>query len=39
MAPPRANFQDVYAAGEKIASWPILQQRNEANASLQQFGT
>jgi hypothetical protein len=39
MAPPRANFQQVFAAGEKIASWPILQQFDEAKAALQQFGT
>jgi hypothetical protein len=39
MAPPRANFQEVYAAGEKIANLPILQQRDEAQAALQQFGT
>jgi hypothetical protein len=26
MAPPRANFQDIYAAGERIAIWPLLQQ-------------
>lgn len=39
MAPPRANFQEVYAAGEKIANWPIMQQRDEAQAALQQFGT
>jgi hypothetical protein len=39
MAPPRANFQEVYAAGEKIASWPKLQQLDQAKAALQQFGT
>jgi hypothetical protein len=39
MAPPRANFQEVYAAGEKIANWPLMQQREEAQRLLQQFGT
>jgi hypothetical protein len=39
MAPPRANFQEVYAAGEKIANRPKGQQITEAKAALQQFGT
>ncbi len=25
MAPPRANFKEVYAAGERIANWPLMQ--------------
>jgi hypothetical protein len=39
MAPPRANFQDVYAAGERIANWPLMQQIDQARTALQQFGT
>jgi hypothetical protein len=39
MAPPRANFQEVYAAGERIANWPLLQQIDAARTALQQFGT
>jgi hypothetical protein len=39
MAPPRANFQEVYAAGEKIANWPKAEQIEEAKAALEQFGT
>ena len=39
MAPPQANFQEVYAAGEQIANWPLLQQIDEARTALQQFGT
>ena len=39
MAPPRANFQEVFAAGEKIANWPLLDQRDKAKAALGQFGT
>ncbi|HEX3495691.1 MAG TPA: hypothetical protein VHT02_00710 [Methylocella sp.] len=38
-APPRANFQEVYAAGEKIANWPKAQQVDPGRAALQQFGT
>jgi hypothetical protein len=39
MAPPRANFQEVYAAGEKIANWPIADKYEAAKTALQQFGT
>jgi hypothetical protein len=39
MAPPRANFKDVYAAGERIANWPLMQQIDPARTALQQFGT
>lgn len=39
MAPPRANFQEVFAAGEEIASWPIAERIKEAKAALEQFGT
>jgi hypothetical protein len=39
MAPPRANFKDVYAAGERIANWPLMQQIDQARTDLQQFGT
>jgi hypothetical protein len=39
MAPPRANFKEVYAAGERIANWPLMQQIDPASTALQQFGT
>jgi hypothetical protein len=39
MAPPRANFQEVYAAGEKIANWPLANKKEAAQTALQQFGT
>lgn len=39
MAPPRANFQEVYAAGEKIANWPLMQQLTPAKTAIEQFGT
>ncbi|MGH6840625.1 MAG: hypothetical protein ACREDV_00805 [Methylocella sp.] len=39
MAPPRANFQEIYAAGERIANWPLLQQLDPARTALQQGGT
>jgi hypothetical protein len=39
MAPPRANFQEVYAAGEQIASKPLSEQYDPAKTALQQFGT
>jgi hypothetical protein len=39
MAPPRANFKDVYAAGERIANWPLMQQIDPARTALQQGGT
>jgi hypothetical protein len=38
MAPQRANFKDVYAAGERIANWPLMQQIDPARIALQQFG-
>jgi hypothetical protein len=39
MAPPQANFQEVYAAGEKIASKPYSEQLKQAGAALGHFGT
>jgi hypothetical protein len=39
MAPPQANFQEVYAAGERIADLSLLQQIDSARTALQQFGT
>ena len=39
MAPARANFQEVYAAGERIANWPLMQQIDPASTVVQQFGT
>jgi hypothetical protein len=39
MAPARVNFQEVYAAGERIANWPLMQQIDPASTLLQQFGT
>jgi hypothetical protein len=39
MAPPRANFQDVYAAGERTANWPFADKLEQAKIALQQFGT
>jgi hypothetical protein len=39
MAPPRANFQEVFAAGKNIANWPISDQLVKAKAALEQFGT
>ena len=39
MAPPRANFVEVYAAGEEIADWPLMQQIDPARTALQQGGT
>ena len=39
MAPPRANFQEVYAAGERLAARSLLEQIYETKAALQQFGT
>jgi hypothetical protein len=39
MAPPRANFQDVYAAGKQISDKPSWQQLSPAKAALEQFGT
>ena len=39
MAPPRANFKEAYAAGERIANWPLMQQIDPASTALQQFGT
>ena len=39
MAPPRANFQEVYAAGERLAARSMLEQYYETKAVLEQFGT
>jgi hypothetical protein len=39
VAPPRANFQEVYAAGERTANWPIMQRIDALRTALQQFGT
>ncbi len=39
MAPPRANFKEVYAAGERIANWPLMQQIDPASTALEQGGT
>ncbi|MGH6857284.1 MAG: hypothetical protein ACRECP_06505, partial [Methylocella sp.] len=39
MAPPRADFREVYAAGEKIANWQIADQVAAGHAALAQFGT
>jgi hypothetical protein len=39
MAQPRANFQEIYAAGERIANWQLMQQLDPARTALQQFGT
>jgi hypothetical protein len=39
MAPPRANFQEVYAAGKQISDKPPWQQFFPAKAALEQFGT
>jgi hypothetical protein len=39
MAPPRANFQEVYAAGERLAARSLLEQYYETKAALEQFGT
>ena len=39
MAPPHANFQQVYAAGEKIARWPLMQQYDAAEFAIGHFGT
>lgn len=38
MAPPRANFQEVYAAGERTANWPFADRLEQAKIALQQFG-
>jgi hypothetical protein len=39
MAPPRANFQEVYAAGKQISDKPPWQQFFPSKAALEQFGT
>ena len=39
MAPPRANFQEVFDTGKSIANWPLMDQRDKAKAALGQFGT
>ncbi|MGH7065735.1 MAG: hypothetical protein ACREET_16805 [Stellaceae bacterium] len=38
MAPPRADFHEVYAAGKGIASLPILEQYSRARAAIAQEG-
>jgi hypothetical protein len=39
MAPPRANFQEVYAAGKRIAPKSMSEQYEPAGDALRQFGT
>jgi hypothetical protein len=39
MAPPRADFREVYAAGETIANWQIADQIVAGHAALAQWGT
>ncbi|MGH6839211.1 MAG: hypothetical protein ACREDT_10525 [Methylocella sp.] len=39
MAPPRADFREAYAAGEKIANWPIAERIAAGHAALAQWGT
>ncbi len=39
MAPPRADFQEVYAAGQGIADLSPFQQYAPAGTALRQFGT
>ncbi len=39
VAPPYANFYDVYAAGQKIKDKSYTQQLDPARSALQQFGT
>lgn len=39
MAPPHANYREVYAAGKKISDQPVSQQFLSARAALAQFGT
>ena len=39
MAPPRADFREIYAAGQSIASLPLLEQYNRARAAIAQEGT
>lgn len=39
MAPPQANFKDVYAAGKAISSLSLLGQYDPAKNALQHFGT
>jgi hypothetical protein len=39
MAPPQANFQEVYAAGKQISDLTPLQQFGPARIALHQFGT
>lgn len=38
MEPPRANFEEVYAAGERLAAKSISEQFYETKAALEQFG-
>jgi hypothetical protein len=39
MAPPRANFREVYAAGRAIASLPYSEQYRRAHVAIAQEGT
>jgi len=39
MAPPRANFREVYAAGQQLASHPIWEHYSPAATALEHFGT
>lgn len=39
MAPPRANFQEIYAAGKEISKLPRWRQFQLARAALRHFGT
>jgi hypothetical protein len=39
VAPPRADFKAIYAAGEWIANWQLMQHVDPASTALQQFGT
>jgi hypothetical protein len=39
MAPPRANFQEVYAAGLQLAHKPLSEQFDKGKEALRHFGT
>jgi hypothetical protein len=39
MAPPRADFQEVYAAGKEIAAKPLSEQYIQGKEALGHFGT
>lgn len=39
MAPPRANFKEVYAAGHAMATLPLPEQYSEARSAIAQGGT